>query len=368
MNLKEALKVLELDNTATFADCKTAYRELIRIWHPDRYGHDLKLKKRAEERTKVLNDSMSFIQSLGPEGYEHELRRQRTEDHSNKAKQNDFTSKESPSSGKTKVRSSRLSSLGLIFIIILLTIRVMERRESSSPVRYPSSSELNFKQELEASKVSIVAALPVDDSKTKHDDQEQFSELDTIPTDHIELTELIRQFIPTPLSLGSWATGAQPGTRITWLTEGFGEGSPPYSYCREGVVIITVSGEVTHTRLSTTLAPGTWVLSLCGLHRGYAHLSMHQHHFYDQNISQPFLLNVRDELNAILLQNCFSERIGAGYLFFKMDVEGGSVYLIEDVSCGTAGCFSGIQMFLNEDDAKDALVDLDCYQKGVASE
>jgi len=49
-----ALKTLELSPAATPDDIKTAYRELVKVWHPDRFP-DASLKARAEAKLKEIN-------------------------------------------------------------------------------------------------------------------------------------------------------------------------------------------------------------------------------------------------------------------------------------------------------------------------
>lgn len=49
------LELLDLSVDATQADIKHAYRQLVQIWHPDRFEHDQQLKQRAENELKKLN-------------------------------------------------------------------------------------------------------------------------------------------------------------------------------------------------------------------------------------------------------------------------------------------------------------------------
>ncbi len=56
---EEALAVLELDATATHAEIKTKYKELVKRHHPDANGGD----KVAEDRLKVINQAYSFLKT-----------------------------------------------------------------------------------------------------------------------------------------------------------------------------------------------------------------------------------------------------------------------------------------------------------------
>jgi hypothetical protein len=64
--MKEYLQILGVPENATFTQAKEAYRDLIRIWHPDRYQHDPRLKSRAEAETKKLNATWEKLSKINP--------------------------------------------------------------------------------------------------------------------------------------------------------------------------------------------------------------------------------------------------------------------------------------------------------------
>lgn len=53
--------ILEIHANATEQEIKQAYRDLVKVWHPDRFTHDIKLQKRAEEKLKEINDAYQRI-------------------------------------------------------------------------------------------------------------------------------------------------------------------------------------------------------------------------------------------------------------------------------------------------------------------
>jgi curved DNA-binding protein CbpA len=55
LDIDSCLKILELDELTTKEAARQSYRDLVRVWHPDRFTQDPKLRKRAEERVKQLN-------------------------------------------------------------------------------------------------------------------------------------------------------------------------------------------------------------------------------------------------------------------------------------------------------------------------
>ena len=63
MDTSEALKILGLTPTATTSQIKEAYRDLAKVWHPDRFGSDPRLRAKAEETLKRINAAYQFLQS-----------------------------------------------------------------------------------------------------------------------------------------------------------------------------------------------------------------------------------------------------------------------------------------------------------------
>jgi curved DNA-binding protein CbpA len=44
-------------------ELKAAYRDLIKVWHPDRFGHDPRLKEKAQEKLKEINEAYEELSS-----------------------------------------------------------------------------------------------------------------------------------------------------------------------------------------------------------------------------------------------------------------------------------------------------------------
>jgi hypothetical protein len=60
----EALDVLALRPGATAAEIKEAYRDLVKVWHPDRFGSDQRLRRKAEEKLQEINRAYRVLQSI----------------------------------------------------------------------------------------------------------------------------------------------------------------------------------------------------------------------------------------------------------------------------------------------------------------
>lgn len=61
MRLEECYRLLDLDSAATDEEVKTAWRDLTKVWHPDRFAHDLDVQKKAEEKLKAINEAYETI-------------------------------------------------------------------------------------------------------------------------------------------------------------------------------------------------------------------------------------------------------------------------------------------------------------------
>jgi hypothetical protein len=63
VQVKEALDVLALRPGATSVEIKEAYRDLVKVWHPDRFGSDARLRRKAEDKLKEINKAYRVLQS-----------------------------------------------------------------------------------------------------------------------------------------------------------------------------------------------------------------------------------------------------------------------------------------------------------------
>lgn len=65
-NLDRYYEMLELTPEATPEEIKQAYRDLVKVWHPDRFAHDPRLQRKAQEKLKKLNEAYERLQSFQP--------------------------------------------------------------------------------------------------------------------------------------------------------------------------------------------------------------------------------------------------------------------------------------------------------------
>ncbi len=67
MDRDEAYHILGVKSGASPEDLRQAYRDLVKVWHPDRFAHDPKLQQKAQERLKEINTAFALVESLPPE-------------------------------------------------------------------------------------------------------------------------------------------------------------------------------------------------------------------------------------------------------------------------------------------------------------
>jgi len=69
MKIAEALKHLGLEKSADANDVKQAYRDLAKIWHPDRFQNDERVGAKAEAQIKIINEAktvaLAYIEKYG---------------------------------------------------------------------------------------------------------------------------------------------------------------------------------------------------------------------------------------------------------------------------------------------------------------
>jgi DnaJ domain len=100
-DLHKHLAILELKPGASLEEIKASYKELVQIWHPDRFHGNLNLEQRANRKLQQINES-------------HELLKDYCELHGNR------TPVDNPREARQKTESQRSTSNVLGQVISIL--------------------------------------------------------------------------------------------------------------------------------------------------------------------------------------------------------------------------------------------------------
>lgn len=63
MTTAEAYRLLEIGPDASDGDVQHAWRDLTKVWHPDRFAHDAGLQQKAQEKLKAINEAYETIRA-----------------------------------------------------------------------------------------------------------------------------------------------------------------------------------------------------------------------------------------------------------------------------------------------------------------
>ena len=66
MDIKRCFEILELRPDASIDEAKQAYKDLVNIWHPDRFSTNPRLIQKAEKKLKEVNQAYETLKSLLP--------------------------------------------------------------------------------------------------------------------------------------------------------------------------------------------------------------------------------------------------------------------------------------------------------------
>jgi len=62
--INRCIEILGLNPGASQEEVNQAYRDLVNVWHPDRFMGNPRLEKKAEEKVKEINAAYEYIKSF----------------------------------------------------------------------------------------------------------------------------------------------------------------------------------------------------------------------------------------------------------------------------------------------------------------
>ncbi|MGE5445926.1 MAG: universal stress protein [Ignavibacteriales bacterium] len=64
MNVDESIELFGLNRNFTKTQLEQAYRDLVQVWHPDRYSYNPRLQRKAEAKLKEINNAYELLQKV----------------------------------------------------------------------------------------------------------------------------------------------------------------------------------------------------------------------------------------------------------------------------------------------------------------
>jgi len=64
MDIKRCFEILDLNPDASMDELKQAYKDLVSIWHPDRFTTNPRLRQKAETKLKEVNQAYAMVKSF----------------------------------------------------------------------------------------------------------------------------------------------------------------------------------------------------------------------------------------------------------------------------------------------------------------
>lgn len=61
MDIERCFEILEIESGASTEEVKQVYKDLVHVWHPDRFSHNPRLKRKAEEKMKEVNLAYEIV-------------------------------------------------------------------------------------------------------------------------------------------------------------------------------------------------------------------------------------------------------------------------------------------------------------------
>ena len=64
MDVRRCFEILELESGASPDDAKQAYKDIVNVWHPDRFSNNPRLRRKAEKKLKEVNVAYETVKSF----------------------------------------------------------------------------------------------------------------------------------------------------------------------------------------------------------------------------------------------------------------------------------------------------------------
>jgi len=82
--IHSCFRLLEVEPSASPEMVRQAFRQMLKVWHPDRFAGDLELERRANEKVKQINKAYELIRRFQEQSHDSHKPNQGTDKHANR--------------------------------------------------------------------------------------------------------------------------------------------------------------------------------------------------------------------------------------------------------------------------------------------
>jgi hypothetical protein len=157
-DLSKAYLALGLKAGASLDEIKQTYRDLVKVWHPDRFGHDERLRLIAQDKLKEINGAYEFLQAYS---FDASIAPDQATTGGAEATSDDATSTEPPPAPRSRV--ALWVTLGVLVLAMIGTAAIFfsQKGRGKNPARlfHPSLSPAR-RQHTHSIFIATTAILP----------------------------------------------------------------------------------------------------------------------------------------------------------------------------------------------------------------
>jgi len=142
MTEREALRLLHLDEGCSRDQLRRAYLDMVKVWHPDRFQTDSKLRAKAERTLQRINDAYALLQGRSSKSTAAPVPGAEEDDRPDRAREKSRAHAAAPVSRPTTTRLTRYlviaAAAGTAAGVVLAVVTIVRWNGESEPT--PASS------------------------------------------------------------------------------------------------------------------------------------------------------------------------------------------------------------------------------------